>query len=241
MSEEAQNDEGPIIPEEDFREAIAACRQDPELDRYFRMAPKGARLFIGLGFYSTHFAEKTDKEQYQACLAEIEPSLTPHDLKYLIRFEQDEKTKKYLHDLLTRREEEETSEAEVEASDSKSVSEDSAPSPALKVETQQIEPIFLKPPVLQNASDTQTNTVTQKSAATESAQERTLRRSLSSGLRLIVDDEPVIEHHFGLPIAIGIAVVAVMGCLYGLNSASQAKSALQRQQESVARLNQQMF
>lgn len=80
---------GPIIPEEDFREAIAACRQDPELDRYFRMAPKGARLFIGLGFYSTHFAEKTDKEQHQACLTEIEPSLTPNDLKYLIRFERD--------------------------------------------------------------------------------------------------------------------------------------------------------
>lgn len=65
----------------------------------------------------------------------------------------------------------------------------------------------------------------QKSPAASPTAEVKARRVLSSGLRLIVDDEPVAERHLGLPIAIGVAVVAVMGCLYGLNSASQAKAA----------------
>ena len=231
MSDEAQN-EGPIIPEEDFCEAIAACRQDPELDRYFRLAPKGARLFIGLGFYSTHFGEKTDKTQYQACLAEIEPSLTPKDLKYLIRFERDAKTKEYLRDLLKRR------EAEAQA-----VAAHELP-PVSKAATQQIKPIFLKPPVsAANSESPQPSNVPPSvpaSSAPAPAPERKSRRTASSGLRLIVDDEPTAEHHLGLPIAVGVAVVAVMGCLYGLNSASQAKAALGRQQESVTRLSQQV-
>ena len=107
MSDESQNadlEEEAIIPEEDFREAIAACREDPELDRYFKMAPPGAKLFIGLGFYSTHFGDKVDPRQYAECQAEIEPALTVNDLKYLIRFERDKSTKKYLRELLVRRE-----------------------------------------------------------------------------------------------------------------------------------------
>ena len=97
-------EEEAIIPEEDFREAIAACRRDPELDRYFKMAPPGAKLFIGLGFYSTHFGDKVDPRQYAECQAEIEPALTVNDLKYLIRFERDKNTKKYLRELLVQRE-----------------------------------------------------------------------------------------------------------------------------------------
>ena len=97
-------EEESIIPEEDFREAIAACRRDRELDRYFKMAPSGAKLFIGLGFYSTHFGEKVDPRQYAECQAEIEPALTVNDLKYLIRFERDKNTKKYLRELLAQRE-----------------------------------------------------------------------------------------------------------------------------------------
>ena len=95
-----------IIPEEDFRDAIAACRQDPELDLYFKMAPRGAKLFIGLVFYSTHFGDKVDPRQYAECQAEIEPALSITDLTYLIRFERDKETKKYLRALLARRKQE---------------------------------------------------------------------------------------------------------------------------------------
>ena len=96
-----------IIPEEDFREAIAACCEDPQLKRYFTLAPTGAKLFIGLGFYSTHFGDRVDPRQYAECQAEIEPALTINDLKYLIRFEDDRNTKQYLRTLLAKREEEE--------------------------------------------------------------------------------------------------------------------------------------
>ena len=97
-------EEESIIPEEDFREAIAVCRKDPQLNRLFEMAPPGAKLFIGLGFYSTHFGDKVDPRQYAECQSEIEPALTITDLKYLIRFERDKSTKQYLRELLARRE-----------------------------------------------------------------------------------------------------------------------------------------
>ncbi len=109
MSEDGQEiEDETIIPEEDFREAIAACRRDPELNRYFELAPPGAKLFIGLGFYSTYFGDKVDPAQYAECQAEIEPALAPNDLKYLIRFERDKGTKKYLRELLSAREAEES-------------------------------------------------------------------------------------------------------------------------------------
>ena len=116
-AEEASSDdmketfeEEPIIPEEDFREAIAACRQDPQLNRYFELAPTGAKLFIGLMFYSTHFGDKVDPRQYAQCQAEIEPALMPNDLRYLIRFERDKATKQYLRELLAQRKAEATPE-----------------------------------------------------------------------------------------------------------------------------------
>ena len=96
-----------IIPEDDFREAIASCCLDPLLKRYFAMAPSGAKLFIGLGFYSTHFGDKVDPRQYAECQAEIEPALTVNDLNYLIRFEEDKNTKQYLRRLLAQRQKEE--------------------------------------------------------------------------------------------------------------------------------------
>ena len=108
-------EEDSIIPEEDFREAIAVCRKDPQLNRYFEMAPPGAKLFIGLGFYSTHFGDKVDPRQYAECQSEIEPSLTPNDLKYLIRFERDKNTKQYLRELLAQRESEEAAAKEAPA------------------------------------------------------------------------------------------------------------------------------
>lgn len=108
-SGEAENDA--IIPEEDFREAIAACCRDPQLNRMFKQAPTGAKLFIGLGFYSTHFGDSVVPEQYAECLAEIEPALTVNDLKYLIRFERDKQTKAYLKGLLAQREKDEAAAA----------------------------------------------------------------------------------------------------------------------------------
>ena len=104
--EETEKEDETIIPEEDFREAIAACCLDPLLKRYFRLAPPGAKLFIGLGFYSTHFGDRVDPKQYVECQAEIEPALTVNDLKYLIRFENDRNTKQYLQRLLIQRQEE---------------------------------------------------------------------------------------------------------------------------------------
>lgn len=104
MEEKDTDEEEAIIPEEDFREAIAACCLDPLLERYFRLAPPGAKLFIGLGFYSTHFGDKVNPAQYAECQAEIEPALAVNDLKYLIRFEDDKNTKKYLRGLLAQRE-----------------------------------------------------------------------------------------------------------------------------------------
>ena len=114
LEEEADVEES-IIPEEDFREAIAVCRKDPQLNRLFEMAPPGAKLFIGLGFYSTHFGDKVDPRQYAECQSEIEPSLTPNDLKYLIRFERDKNTKQYLRELLAQREAEESAAEEAPA------------------------------------------------------------------------------------------------------------------------------
>ena len=112
---EEEVEEESIIPEEDFREAIAVCRKDPQLNRYFEMAPPGAKLFIGLGFYSTHFGDKVDPRQYAECQSEIEPSLAPNDLKYLIRFERDKNTKQYLRELLAQREAEESAAEEAPA------------------------------------------------------------------------------------------------------------------------------
>ena len=114
MKEKEREDEA-IIPEEDFREAIAACCEDPLLQRYFQLAPTGAKLFIGLGFYSTHFGDKVDPRQYAECQAEIEPALTIVDLKYLIRFEEDRNTKRYLKGLLAQRETEEGNQTAVPA------------------------------------------------------------------------------------------------------------------------------
>ena len=124
-----------IIPESDFREAIAACCRDPQLNRMFRQAPAGAKLFIGLGFYSTHFGDRVVPAQYAECLAEIEPALTANDLRYLVRFERDKQTKAYLKDLLARREKEaEEAAAAVAASTERSgqavAPQDSAPESA---------------------------------------------------------------------------------------------------------------
>ena len=138
-------EEEPVIPEEDFREAIAVCRKNPQLNRLFEMAPPGAKLFIGLGFYSTHFAGKVDPRQYAACQAEIEPALTPTDLKYLIRFERDTATKQYLRELLAQREAKEASEAKAAATEETAAEETVAEEPPLKPSKGLFSPLRRKP------------------------------------------------------------------------------------------------
>ena len=122
-----------IIPEEDFREAIAACCRDPDRDRYFKMAPPGAKLFIGLCFYSAHFGDKIDPRLYAECQAEIEPSLTVNDLTYLIRFERDKGTKEYLRELLARREAEAVEEEIVPPEPPESPESPELPEPIVKL------------------------------------------------------------------------------------------------------------
>lgn len=211
--EDVIESDGPIIPEEDFREAIAACRQDPELDRLFKFAPPGARLFIGLGFYSTHFGEKTDTAQYKACLEEIEPSLTPNDLKYLIRFERDKETKRYLRDLLAKREEE-----------ARAVPEPSSEEPKGVVEPQ-------------NANTPKTSP--EKSQAV-SKTKKEVRPSLVQGLRIAADAEPSAIGRWVVPVAVGFGIVMVFICLFLVHSRVKTGQELARRNADVENLQRRM-
>lgn len=214
MAEEdmIEND-GAIIPEEDFREAIAACRQDPELDRLFKFAPPGARLFIGLGFYSTHFGEKTDTAQYKACLEEIEPSLTPNDLKYLIRFERDKVTKRYLRDLLAKREEEARAVPEPPPEETKGVADpQDADTPKTSPEKRQVVP--------------QTKNVS--------------RPSLVQGLRIAADAEPSAIGRWVVPAAIGFGIVMVFICLFLVHARVKTGQELARRNTDVENLQRRM-
>ena len=92
-----------VIPPEDFATAIAECRKDPQMDALFSNASQGARLFIGLMFYSTVFGEKVDRCQYDECLHDIESSLTAADFDYLLQSEIDVDTKAYLKNIMAQR------------------------------------------------------------------------------------------------------------------------------------------
>ena len=211
--EDVIENDGPIIPEEDFREAISACRQDPELDRLFKFAPPGARLFIGLGFYSTHFGEKTDTAQYKACLEEIEPSLTPNDLKYLIRFEQDKETKRYLRDLLAKREEEERAVPELPPEEfGGAVEQQDADVPKTSPEKSQVVPQAKK------AS----------------------RTSLVQSLRIVADAEPTATGQWVVPVAIGVGVVMLFICLFLVHSRMKIGQELARRNADVENLQRRM-
>ena len=209
--EDVIENDGPIIPEEDFREAISACRQDPELDRLFKFAPPGARLFIGLGFYSTHFGEKTDTAQYKACLEEIEPSLTPNDLKYLIRFEQDKETKRYLRDLLAKREEEERAVPELPPEEfGGAVEQPGIPEPR----SEKIQPV---PRAKVMA-----------------------RPSLVQGLRVVADAEPTASERWMVPVALGFGVVMLFICLFLVHSRVKTGQELARRNTDVVNLQRRM-
>ena len=95
---------GHVIPEEDFAKAISECRKDPCMDALFTHAPQGAKLFIGLLFYTQYFGENIDEEQYQAAFMDVETSLTPNDIDYLLRNDIDTETKDYLRGLLVQKE-----------------------------------------------------------------------------------------------------------------------------------------
>lgn len=209
--EDVIENDGPIIPEEDFREAISACRQDPELDRLFRFAPPGARLFIGLGFYSTHFGEKTDTAQYKACLEEIEPSLTPNDLKYLIRFERDKETKRYLRDLLAKREEEERAVPELPPEEFESVVE---------------QPELPKPGPAKDQPIPRAKVMA--------------RPSLVQGLRVVANSEPSASGRWVVPVAIGFGIVMVFICLFLVHSRMKTGQELARRNTDVVNLQRRM-
>jgi len=92
-----------IIPPEDFEAAISACREDPKLDVFFKTAPYGAKLYIGLCFYRMHFNQTWTDPKVKTCLAEIEPSLKTADIGYLLSSPViDAESKEYLRALLRR-------------------------------------------------------------------------------------------------------------------------------------------
>ena len=89
------------LPADELAQAVAACRkQDRRLDMYYKFASPTARRFVELGFYSNHFGEQIDPALYVRCRDAIAPTLTETDLLYLLRFESDPDTKRYLNDLL---------------------------------------------------------------------------------------------------------------------------------------------
>ena len=103
MSEENKAEPEGLIPAEDFAKAIAECRKDPQLDALFVNAPQGAKMFLGLLFYSSVFGAKVDERQYQLTLADIETSLTAVDIGYLLRSDIDDDSKDYLRGLLVQK------------------------------------------------------------------------------------------------------------------------------------------
>ena len=88
------------ITEDDLRKALAECRKDPELNKYYKNAPAGARLYIGLVFYGLVFKDVLDKEQFVSAFAEIGNELKERDLRYLLQSEDDEEMREYLSDRL---------------------------------------------------------------------------------------------------------------------------------------------
>ena len=89
------------LPADKLAEAVEACRkQDRRLDMYYKFASPTARRFVELGFYSNHFGEQTDPALYARCRDAIAPTLTETDILYLLRFESDPGTKRYLNNLL---------------------------------------------------------------------------------------------------------------------------------------------
>lgn len=99
----------------EMRTAVGTCIKDPNLQNLFKSAPDGAREVIKLSFYSTVFPEKMDAHRFNACLQAVEPDLTPEDLRYLIRFEDDPEMKSRFVKLLSEREGVETTEAGAES------------------------------------------------------------------------------------------------------------------------------
>lgn len=92
-----------VIPPEDFAEAIAAFRANPDVDFMFTNAPQGAKLFLGLLFYKAHFRESADDAQIQQCRVDIEDSLDGESIDYLLDCDIEVNTKNYLKVLRARK------------------------------------------------------------------------------------------------------------------------------------------
>lgn len=104
-----------VIPVEDFKQAIAKCCEDATVQAVYANASAGARLFLGLYFYSIVFAEKLDKKQYNQCLSEIEPDVSLDDIDYLMQSLDDMNVKRVLVEMqIAKRKQAKTQEEAVE-------------------------------------------------------------------------------------------------------------------------------
>ena len=88
------------ITEDDLRKALAECRKDPEQNKYYKNAPAGARLYIGLVFYGLVFKDVLNKEEFVSAFMEIGNELKERDLRYLLQYEDDAEMREYLSDRL---------------------------------------------------------------------------------------------------------------------------------------------
>ena len=88
------------ITEDDLRRALAECRKDPEQNKYYKNAPAGARLYIGLVFYGLVFKDVLNKEKFVSAFTEIGNELKERDLRYLLQYEDDAEMREYLSDRL---------------------------------------------------------------------------------------------------------------------------------------------
>lgn len=84
----------------EMQHALEACLKDYYLERLYRNAPTGARKVIQLSFYSTIYPKKIDGHKFRVNLRSVVPELTKGDLKYLIRYEEDDYLRRYFKKLL---------------------------------------------------------------------------------------------------------------------------------------------
>jgi len=78
--------------------AIAECRKNAEGNRYYNLAPAGARMYIGLVFYGKIFRDGLNLNHYMTAMSEVELHLNATDWQYLADNEGDAELKSYFLD-----------------------------------------------------------------------------------------------------------------------------------------------
>ena len=102
MSEKTQENDAGMIPDGDLQTALEMCCRIPATRNYYAHAPHGAQAFIALQCYARMYASRLEESVYQAYLGEIEKTLRPADVDYLLRGEKDEDVIAYLKDVHSR-------------------------------------------------------------------------------------------------------------------------------------------